>query len=126
MILGDLLLCMRKVCCCWKKLPADGKPAHDHTGILTDSARKRNRKAAHKKQQKYTAYGWDLPNNILYSCFEGTVEPEFSDILWLPTRISGPKIFLKHFVKKTLSIPQAVTSDIWHCFTVPVLLITLN
>ena len=55
--------------------------------------------------------------------------PEFSDILWLPIRISGPKIFLLHsllkkpWVFRNLSLP---TFDIRHCFTVPVLLITFN
>ena len=38
MTLGDLLLCMQE------KMSADGKPAHGCTRILTDSARKRNRK----------------------------------------------------------------------------------
>ena len=37
-----------------------------------------------------------------------------------------PKLFFNILCLKTLSIPQPVTSDIRHCFTVPVLLITLN
>ena len=37
-----------------------------------------------------------------------------------------PKYFFNILCLKTLSIPQPVTSDIRHCFTVPVLLITLN
>ena len=44
MTLGDLLLRMREVCCWGKKMSVDGKPAHGRTRILSDSARKRNRK----------------------------------------------------------------------------------
>jgi hypothetical protein len=44
MTLGDLLLRMREVCCWGEKMSVDGKPAHGRTRILSDSARKRNRK----------------------------------------------------------------------------------
>ena len=40
----DLLLHISEVCCWWKKMSANGKPAHIRTRILTDCARKRNRK----------------------------------------------------------------------------------
>jgi len=43
MTLGELLLCMHEVYC-WGIKSANGKPAHGHMRILTDSARKRNRK----------------------------------------------------------------------------------
>ena len=39
MTLDDLALRMHEVCCCWKKMTADGKLGR--TRILTDSARKR-------------------------------------------------------------------------------------
>ena len=50
--------------------------------------------------------------------------PGFSDILWLPTRISGPKIFLLHSLLKNLEYsatchfrhPTQPLSDIlWNC-----------
>jgi hypothetical protein len=44
MTLCDLLLHMREVCCWGINISADGKPACSRTRILTDSARKINRK----------------------------------------------------------------------------------
>jgi hypothetical protein len=40
---GDLILCMREVCCCGENV-YDGKPACGCTRILADSARKRKEK----------------------------------------------------------------------------------
>ena len=38
--------------CCWGKMSVDGKPASGCTRILTDSARKRNRKDVLAKYNK--------------------------------------------------------------------------
>ena len=43
MTLGDPLLRICEVCC-WENISADGKHVHSRLRILTDSARKRNRK----------------------------------------------------------------------------------
>jgi len=61
MTLGDPFICMREVCC-WGKMSADGKPTRGRTRIITDSARKRNRKEALANYNKTKFY---VSQNIL-------------------------------------------------------------
>ena len=52
----DLLLHMSEVCCWWKIMSADGKPAHIRPRILTDCAGKRNMKEVLSTYNKIRIY----------------------------------------------------------------------
>jgi hypothetical protein len=82
-----------------------------------------------KGSPRNTSCALNLKSTLLlqWNLFNQT--PEFSDIpiqCTSDTNSWSQNIFLTLFVEKTLCIPTPVTSNIRHCFTVQMLLITLS